>query len=644
LSHEVSHPDINFVTSYLQHLQDVKFPYDISYIRWSGHGDNAVPDLEISEFVKNWNSTYSWPRFVITSTSKAFHAFEDRYAARIPKYQGDWTGYWEDGAGSSAYETSENRMSSSRLSQANSLWAISDPKGYPAGGFADAWRNILLYSEHTWGADISVTDPLSQKTKEQWEIKKSYATTADSLSRQLMRNALAPDRNAMIATNAIDVFNTNSWTRTGLVLVPAALSTTGDIVKDASGKQFPAQRLSTGELAFIVKDIPAFSFARYTITTGSTSNANGFANGNILDNGILRVIVDPVTGSVSSLRRKDIVNNFSDSASGTNLNEYLFLKGDKLADLQRNGPVTISVKESGPVMTTLLIESSAPGCKSLKREISLTAGADYIELSNILDKEPAELNPHPGDYHWANIGGKESVHIAFPFHVPGGQMRIDIPMAVMQPEKDQIPGSCKNWLETGSWADVSNDENGITWTTLDAPLVEAGEISAILLGGQGNPDVWRKKIEPTQRLYSWALNNHWETNYRAYQDGLITFRYALRPHAAYDAAVAARFATGLTQPLVTTSAVDNRQQNARPLLGSGKIMALVFKPGEDGNSYILTLYNPTDKTETTSLRWSQPVGKTFYSNTSEEDLSPVTGDIQIAPMQVVTLKVTRKPA
>ena len=32
-----------------------KFPYDISYVRWSGHGDNADPDPAISEFIKDWN-------------------------------------------------------------------------------------------------------------------------------------------------------------------------------------------------------------------------------------------------------------------------------------------------------------------------------------------------------------------------------------------------------------------------------------------------------------------------------------------------------------------------------------------------------------------------------------------------------------
>ena len=66
--------------------------------------------------------------------------------------------------------------------------------------------------------------------------------------------------------------------------------------------------------------------------------------------------------------------------------------------------------------------------------------------------------------------------------------------------------------------------------------------------------MWRKKIEPTQKLYSWAMNNHWGTNYRAFQEGPIQFRFVLRPHRAVTAADMTRFATSFSQPLVAVPA------------------------------------------------------------------------------------------
>jgi hypothetical protein len=364
------------------------------------------------------------------------------------------------------------------------------------------------------------------------------------------------------------------------------------------------------------------------------------ASGNSLDNGIISVGVDEVTGALKSIRNHKINNNFADSAAGNYLNDYLFLHGNKLADLKRNGPVKIWVKEKGPVLSTLLVESSdVPGCNSLVREVRLINGADYVEMTNILDKKRAELDPNPGDYSWANTEGKESINFGFPFNVAGGDIKLDIPMAIMRPEIDQIPGSCKNWLEVGQWADVSNKDLGVTWTTLDAPLVEVGGITAILLGGQSNPAVWRKKIEPTQKLYSWAINNHWETNYRAYQDGIITFRYALRPHTIFDPVEATKFATGLTQPLVITRSTGKDLSVPKLQLDSKDIIALVLKPSEDGKAWILTLFNPSDQPAKTNLHWSSPVKTTWYSNTGEAALAPVNGEIILASQDVVTLRI-----
>lgn len=642
LSHGMPHGlSASFVDAYIDELDRKKFPYDISYIRWSGHGDNAVPDRSISDFVKDWSAKYAWPKFIISTTTTAFHAFEERYGDRLPVEKGDWTGYWEDGAGSSALETSENRTTSSRLTQAEALWAMTDPGAFPADSFHQAWKNVILYSEHTWGADESITRPLSQKTMEQWIIKKSYATQADTLSRALVTSAigrLGADASSGARAGAIDVFNTSSWSRTELVTLSSAQSGAGDLVKDESGRVLPSQRLSTGELAFVATDVPAFASKRYFVSQGSAPAAGAVqADTHSLDNGLLRVEIDTVSGSISSLRAHGIDNEFA----GGMLNEYLYLQGNNLADLQRVKGVRISIKESGPVLATLLIRSEAPGCARLEREVRLVNGFDYAEVSNFLDKKPAELNPYPGEYSWANLHGKESLNIGFPFHVQGGQMRLDIPMAQIEPDKNQLPGACRNWLEVGGWADVSNQDFGVTWITLDAPLVEVGGITATMLGGQFNPAIWRKKIEPTQTFYSWALNNHWETNYRAYQEGAIAFRYVLQPHRGFDALRATQRATGFAQPLIAVPAAGGERNKSLLTIGSSSIVVESLRPSVDGKAWMVTLYNPTATTSTATLSWSVPTGAAHLSNTSETVLAPVTGAIDVDGQDVVTVRVER---
>ena len=85
----------DLVAKYQDRMDDVHYPYDISYIRWSGHGDNAEPDPELSDWIRDWNQKYEWPRFAIASTGTAFSAFEKRYGHQLPQYRGDLTPYWK---------------------------------------------------------------------------------------------------------------------------------------------------------------------------------------------------------------------------------------------------------------------------------------------------------------------------------------------------------------------------------------------------------------------------------------------------------------------------------------------------------------------------------------------------------------------
>ncbi|MGE5295280.1 MAG: polysaccharide lyase family protein, partial [Solirubrobacterales bacterium] len=216
MSHRYGKMSAQLVEDFSDGLEKRNYPFDIAYVRWSGHGDNAVPDPAICEFVRDWNSKYIWPRFVISGTGEAFRAFEQRYAKELPLVRGDWTPYWEDGAGSSALETAMNRASSDRLAQAETLFAMRKPAQYAAKAFEEAWNSVLLYSEHTWGAWCSVSEPERRETIEQWEIKRSYAQAADKQSRDLLAASLAQDL-SVASMKAIDVFNTLSWPRTELV-------------------------------------------------------------------------------------------------------------------------------------------------------------------------------------------------------------------------------------------------------------------------------------------------------------------------------------------------------------------------------------------------------------------------------------------
>ena len=644
MSHVVKQTSMNWVGDYQNRLDEVKFPYNISYIRWSGHGDNAEPDPDISEFFNAWGKRYEWPKFRISSTSEAFAAFEKRYGKDLPEFRGDLTPYWEDGAGSSALETALSRSAADKLVQAEALFAMSGKQQYPSADFAEGWRNVLLYSEHTWGAWNSVSDSEAAFVNDQWKVKREFAVNADRLARELLTRALPNGGNGGVSQ--VDIHNTTSWTRTEVVRVSKDLSISGDRVTDRGGNPVASQRLKNGELAISVKGLPAFAAERFDIASEQAHFEGRPVNARdgVLENGLLRARVDLKTGSIVELFVNGKPDNLVDTGNGQGLNEYLFLPGSTVGDLQRSGDASVTVEENGPLVASLRIESPAPGCNRLVRTLRLAAGADYLEIVNLVDKRQAALNPNPGKGGPGDAfpqgGNKESLQFGFPFRIKDGQMRLNMPLSVVRPETDQLPGACKNWLPVGRWADVSNDQHGLTWISLDAPLVEIGEISANLLGSQRDPAKWRKRILPTQTIYSWVMNNHWGTNYRAYQAGPVEFRYALWPHEQFDPAAASRLAIGMSQSLLATRA-DGSSSRTQPFLSvePQDVLVTVLKQSDDGKACIARLFGASGQDRQVTLKWAAPAPVALWrSDLSERPLERINGSLKLHGWQLMTIR------
>jgi alpha-mannosidase len=171
--------------------------------------------------------------------------------------------------------------------------------------------------------------------------------------------------------------------------------------------------------------------------------------------------------------------------------------------------------------------------------------------------------------------------------VPSPVVRFDIAWGVVQLGRDQLPGACQNHFTVQRWVDVSNSDFGVTLATLDAPLVEVGAIRAdpIAVG-------WVQDLEPSARLYSYVMNNYWETNYLAAQEGPVSFRYALLPHRPFDAATAHRFGAERSQPLIAVPARDGAvlPESPVPVLPPD-VVVTSLRPGGDDAALTARLFN-----------------------------------------------------
>jgi alpha-mannosidase len=290
----------------------------------------------------------------------------------------------------------------------------------------------------------------------------------------------------------------------------------------------------------------------------------------------------------------------------------------------------------------LRIESGAAGCEKLVRRVRLVAGQERVDIINTIDKKQV-LDP-------------EQAYFTFPFDIPDGQARIDIPWGVVRPETDQMAGANRNFFTVQRWVDISGKDGGVTWVTLDAPMVKfdplriigkgRGDSYAMAEFGEGGiRSWWNTSALPSSTFYSWILTNHWEVNYKAYQEGEITFHYVLIPHEkVYDGAEAERNAREVSQPLIAVEA-DPSGAVSEPYfsVSSDEVIVTSVRPANDGAGQMIRLYNPQPGSRTAEIVFNVP-GEygIHYCNSMGDALSPAANPFDLPGYGVATLRIDRK--
>lgn len=582
------------IFDYMNELRDNQYPYDIVTMRYNIGSDNGPPDPYLADIVKSWNNKYKSPKIIISTVGESFSLFEERFGKDLPIVQGDFTGYWEDGSGSSARETAMNRVSAERLTQAQTIWALHNQKEFPADKFDQAWQNVLLYSEHTWGSWNAISEPFAEFTLQQWETKKSFAEKAHKQSKQLLDEAIPMDMAETVTS--IDVYNSNSWERTELVSIPKSYYLRGEQIKDESGQLIQSQRLTSGELVFIAEAIPAFGAKRYYFEKSKKRDPQ---DGETDDQFFLHNHVDvdfaEETGAINKLEFRDYPFNFVSVEDYYGLNDFYYVDGRMPDNPQSSNKPDIRIKENGPIVKSYVISSDAPGCDHLSREIRIIKGINRIDIENTIDKK--------------DILSPEGVHFAFPFNVPDGKIRISNAWNYYRPEEDQLSGSNKNFFSANKWVDISNENYGITWVTQDAPLIELGEITMDEIDYG-----WVQEVPETQTIFSYVMNNYWETNYKASQSGEVSFRYSIYPHRDFNPVQAEKWGIEKCQPLIPVA--SSRSQTvleADFVFDSENTIITSIKP-IDEKGLLLRLYNPSTGNDMVEFDWNTESKKVYISD------------------------------
>jgi hypothetical protein len=183
---------------------------------------------------------------------------------------------------------------------------------------------------------------------------------------------------------------------------------------------------------------------------------------------------------------------------------------------------------------------------------------------------------------------KEAVYFAFPFAASGPTFRYEVPAAIVNANRDMLPGACLEWFTVQHFVEVSDQGGAIAWATPDAPLVCFQDV---------NRGKWPTKLPlVTGHLYSYAMNNYWHTNYKAGQDGQQAFRFAITSRAKADNVASARFGEAVASPLtaVVVKANPHGPLPAGPTslisVAEPNVLVLGTKLPDQGNGLIVRLW------------------------------------------------------
>jgi len=631
--------DAALVLGAVESLRDNGWTHPIAALRYNIGSDNGPPDPTLSETVRAWNERYESPRIAIGSSEQVLAELESCCGDELPVVHGDLTGYWEDGAASSARETQSIRHTAEWLVAAEALAAMHGTELAREEVYS-AWRQVLLYCEHTWGAWNSISEPEAEFVSRQWERKRTFARQAAVRTNALLAETLgdrvetAVDEADPIA--AVEIVNSLGWTRTEVVVLDRIIAHDAVVVVDRAGAPIPYQRLADGGLAFRAPAVPGFATTQVHLVrdeeepdeTSELARVNAEAGSRIvLDNGVVQLGLDPLTGRIVSLRRIDGNGPSRDLVPpGEELLEWLYVPGRDPETAQAAGAGSVEVSDAGPLVWRAVVRREAPGTRDgITTTIRLVAGSDRAEFEVRFDKKRT-LQP-------------EAVLLRFPAAIsPGSSVRvIGGAWSPFEAETDQAPGANRNYFTVERWADLHDRSGGLTLVSVDAPLVQ--------LGSPGTDPIvagWRERVDPNPVLFSYLMNNYWETNYRAEQEGPHAIRYVLRPHLGFDVTSAERLGLESAHPLLAYRVRSGIPPLAPPVVVEAE-HSVVTLLRRTADSLELRLFNPSGHSDTVGISVpgrprATPVRVGFWDS-GVGGGTPAEKTLVVRPGEILTVRI-----
>jgi alpha-mannosidase len=635
--------------------------------------ENTVLSKEQAYLRGEWQKQYAWPRLEYSNFAQAIEEIAKQFESDIPVYRGDLGPYWEDGFGSDSKHTALHRQNQQRILSAEKLAvipAVLNPELRPDHRLlAQAWKNMLLFDEHTWTYVGATTQPENEQTENQLALKGARTTEAEREITESLQRSWAQFESFLGPKDpSLVVFNPLSWSRSGQVSFD--LQDGLGLFDTTTGKLVPYETVSIGKstplpgfgggyrrVRFAAENVPGVGyklFALRSVQAGQSEDPSEKALvGTTFENSYYRITVDPPSGAVSQIWDKGLNRELVNTVSAFRFGAYLYVTGaDDMPNnsLYRYGatlrPPALSTAAASrghlvgakqvPFGTIIMMEASAPNTPTIRLEITLYNYRKQIDFVYHLSKETTIK--------------KEAVYIAFPFAANSPEFGYDTQNGWVNPAKDELPGGSHEWYAVQHWAAVHDPGFMAAVIPHDAPLVGFGDIV------RGN---WPAEFRPqSATIFSWVMNNYWGTNFAPQQGGEFTFHYSLVSARALDPSELTRLGNEAMTPLevdqvgpaILPGKLSNNEGSLLEVTNSSSVVVSTWKLAEDGQGSILRLQETAGKPQSVGIRSAYlNMDQVWRCSLLEDNLQELKVDshglqshgfqIEVKPFEIVTLRL-----
>lgn len=532
---DVAHPD-DFAKERIFNMVKglKKMGYNYNFLPISGSGlytDNSPIGIEHVDFIAEWNRLYGKEITIKLATLEEFFTKLEKLN-NIPTYVGDWNDYWTDGVLSTPDETRlfRNAQRNQKLIKKLDPTIISTPK------YKELTNALILYAEHTWGHSASWSDPYRLLVKQLDFRKANLAITADILSNEVLDNLYLQLGEGEFTNRRLFeyiIYNPHDELVQAICYLPTDFWEEGFFLSqsyqliDDNNIIYPTQRTYTLRGAFIATlvelkpkeklNLKLKFFSKKQQQT-NTTNDNIFIGKyyqvQYSNTGITSIKVsnqEMITQDVASFGfpvyqlfkhgKRQSAAGFGYSKRTIPSHEFFYASN-----------INFQIKETGALFTILRYEFSLKGTKKAAVEFTLFFDLPKILVNTEFAKD-LEIDP-------------EGLYVCFPFETTNKKWYLDKPNTLIEPGM-QIPDTCCDYYPIDRGVILKGTNVNVAINALDTPMVTFERIK-----------LWNftKTINNKGSLFSWILNNKWETNFRTECAGYLESRYIVSFSTSFEQA------------------------------------------------------------------------------------------------------------